>query len=673
MENNFLIPFVQHGFRKAGYSGKQVSGYCPLCDHKNPKMFVNSENGLWDCKVCGKSGNVTTFLKLILEKAQDAFTQETAEALVKAKGIKYETFKRGGVGYNSINESYLFPVMTSDDKVHDLRFFHIGGKVFSTKGCHVGLRGWNDFGRPGEVWITEGESDYFTLTEVFYELNRMTDVIVSLPGAGTFKAEWFHMFSGRKVHVLLDNDDAGRKGSINIFNKLNTIVGKIDFFHWGKEHSSGYDIRDLYRHLKNPKVFLEAIRNGLKNMPMGFKGVGSNTEEAIKPVEAKRSSIRLSSDKIYDGYRKWLKFDDEHVLDVIFGTAIANRLPGDPLWLFLVAPPGGMKSELLMSMDSAQKMYATTSVTPASLISGMNVGGNIDPSLIPRLNGKVLLIKDFTTILKLPPMIKDEIFGIFRDAYDGKIEKQFGNGVLRKYNSRFGVIAGVTPAIYTHTDENVVLGERFLMYHIKTSDRHKDRRDMIERALENVTHEDKMRKELNLLATSILDYDYSKNGVPETSKESRHIFISLAQYASVMRAGVIRDKYTREITHKPFSEIGTRLAKQFMKLALGISYFRGDRTVKDTTINVIRSIAKNTVPQKIENAFEAIYKKFKEAPFTQTQAADVIGLPPAVAGRVVEDLKYLRVLEMERLSSMSSIYRVNTEFKEIIEGAKIYG
>jgi len=37
-------------------SGDNYIGNCLLCD-KEGHFFVNSSNGLWDCKVCGESGN----------------------------------------------------------------------------------------------------------------------------------------------------------------------------------------------------------------------------------------------------------------------------------------------------------------------------------------------------------------------------------------------------------------------------------------------------------------------------------------------------------------------------------------------------------------------------------------------------------------------------------------
>ena len=70
--------------------------------------------------------------------------------------------------------------------------------------------------------------------------------------------------------------------------------------------------------------------------------------------------------------------------------------------------------------------------------------GDNDPSLIPKLDGKVLVIKDFTVILKERHEIASAILSQLRDAFDGSIRKAFGTGKDKKYNAKFGVIAAVT-------------------------------------------------------------------------------------------------------------------------------------------------------------------------------------------------------------------------------------
>jgi len=60
---------------------------------------------------------------------------------------------------------------------------------------------------------------------------------------------------------------------------------------------------------------------------------------------------------------------------------------------------------------------------------------------------------------RIAEIARDEIFGTLRDAYDGKITKRFANGIVRAYQSTFGLVAGVTPAIESFVVTHAMLGE----------------------------------------------------------------------------------------------------------------------------------------------------------------------------------------------------------------------
>ncbi|GAG47595.1 unnamed protein product, partial [marine sediment metagenome] len=104
---------------------------------------------------------------------------------------------------------------------------------------------------------------------------------------------------------------------------------------------------------------------------------------------------------------------------------------------------------------------------------------------------------DFTTILNMHHDNRDEIFGILRDAYDGSITKHFGNGIVRRYKSTFGIIAGVTPAIELYTEEHTALGERFLRYKIRIPTGAEYQQNILMKAVTNIGHENEMRRVLS--------------------------------------------------------------------------------------------------------------------------------------------------------------------------------
>jgi hypothetical protein len=69
-------------------------------------------------------------------------------------------------------------------------------------------------------------------------------------------------------------------------------------------------------------------------------------------------------------FRRWLHLPDVSALLAVLGAVAANRLQGDPVWLLLVGPPGGGKSELLQSVSALPDVYPAATLTEAALLSG---------------------------------------------------------------------------------------------------------------------------------------------------------------------------------------------------------------------------------------------------------------------------------------------------------------
>lgn len=633
--------FESHGFKKIKDSGGQIVGLCPFC--RKEKFYINAENGKWDCKVCGISGGFQSFITEIYAKLLKVFDKKHLAVLAKDRGLKTSTLENCGVVYNVASGRYNIPIKNPDNTLADLRSYRIGGKLMSSIGAQNFLFNFDRLQSDGPIWLCEGEWDAMALMECLTEAN-----ILGVPGASTFKDSWGSFFQNREVSVLYDNDEAGNVGARRVFNKIGQIA-KLKFVHWPKTFNDGFDIRDLYvKHFsKNAKATIDFIHKHLDALPQG-------TGRDVSIKASKQETPSVSPDEIKSAYTEWLYLPDKEVIDVLFGTILANRLPGDPIWLFLIAPPGGTKSELLMSLNDAADIYPTTSLTSHSLVSGANLMGGADPSLVPRLNNKILVVKDFTTILSMPEWERNAIFGILRDVYDGRIEWQFGNGVIRRYQSKFGIIAGVTPMIEMFTETTSALGERFLSYWIQ-NDNHKS---TIMQAMKNVTQEVEMRADLQLAAKKVLNAKYDVIS-KDLSPEIYEMVANMASVVAKLRSSIQRDRYTKEITHKPFSEIGTRLAKQFIKLLLGIAMFNR-REICANDIMILKKIVRGSVPQKY-----IAYLKF-ENEFTVKKVCGQEKINRSFAVRSLENLRALGIVKRLEGIKADDTYIVEPEFREML-------
>jgi len=677
-----LTVFKQHGFVYKGQTGNQVYGYSIFSGKDN--FWINPETKQWDCKNSGLHGGYQMFLKSVNTFCLAHMKGEKLSWLKKKRGFQRQTLKKHSVGFNPSTNNYVIPVWdAANENIWDLRIYNPQlKKIMGTSGCTVGLFGWDSIQHAKKIWLVEGEWDKMAMWEILYKCDLLeTETVISVPGANTFKTEWHAMFKEKDVVCVYDKDDpktmngivrlgAGPEGTLKIFRSLKNITKNLSFVHWPEDSKDGYDLNDFLIEVKNHKNAYNMLDGRCKSEPPVEEKFRKDIAIEDKSDEEIYIGEHVPCEDVYTAYKKWLYLPETTVIDVLYGAMICNRMPGDPLWIFIIAPSGATKTEFILSVSEAVKVMAVTTMTPHSLISGANFAGGGDPSLIPRLNKKNLLIKDFTTILNMPQTSRDEIFGILRDAYDGRTEKMFGNGVFRSYESTFGIIAGVTPAIELYISGNTAFGERFLGYRINIPDSHIERMKYLSAAMANVGSSESMHKDLSELGSRVLLYDYSKIHV-EISDKIRMKLMILAQWTSVMRGTITRDPYSKEVIASPFIELGTRLVKQYTKLLMGICQFRNKRVATRSEYSIIRDCAISSIAHDLIKISKLLYFKGKNSHLEYKEVVQKTGLPSENCRRKIENLTMLKVVTKKK-EGMSIFYKINDEIYDLINEGNIY-
>lgn len=673
MDERFLPvkAYMQHGFYPKGLSGDQVYGACPFC-LDDTKMYVNKDSMNWDCKVCGRRGGFQTFLALMHEQCLPQFTGAVAFLLAKKRGLTVDTLKKSQVGYNKLTGAYTLPMPNEEGKLEDLRIYK-DGKFMSTSTCKTGL--WNHLAVVGSaepiqtIYLCEGEWDGMAMDEVIRVGAVPSSAAVAVPGANVLKPHWVPYFKGRDVVALYDHDKAGKEGTVKCYNALKPIARTLRFIHWPEETPDGYDLRDLWTSTRHPGKTIQFINEHLRDTPTGEveKLHGDMTSQVMV-----FDGAGLDYQAVYERYANWLHLPDLSILDVLFGSIIANRLQGDPVWLFLVAPPGMTKSELLQSFTNAKGIDAISTLTAHTLVSGATMAGGYDPSLIPQLDQKVLIIKDFTTVLNMNQQSREEVFGDLRDAFDGEYRKPFGNGIRRTYQSKFGIVAGVTPAIDLVLEGEVALGERFLRCQVTLPEGIEGHIAYLRKAAQNVAQEEVMRKELKQAAEECLNFQFDADvNIPDAMQEQ---IISMAVMVAMMRGMVPRDKYTKEIIAQPYVEIGTRLTKQLSKLLLGICMFRRKMIPTEDEMVIVRRIARNTIPYKVSSLVQCVQTSFPIGTFGTRALGELSKLPQITIQRHVESCRMLGILDkVEEVSAPGHIeYKLSDVFASMNALARLF-
>jgi len=664
-----LKGFEVHGVRFASTAindekGDQGIGSCPFCGSK--KFYASSVSRLWDCKKCGLNGGYGDFLKLIGMKNEERFKGRPADILSQDRGIKKKTLRRWGVGWDG--SFYTIPI-PGPHSLMDLKIYQLGKKMRSSPGAKGWMFGYDRLigSSIEDVYLCEGEWDAMVMDEILTAIGR-EGIVLGLSASFPLKGEWLTEFRRKKVVILYDNDDAGRNGGEKLEKVLKPISRDVTRLIWPDGLAEGFDLRDLFKaNQRKPGTTFKAVQRLLYGKP----------KEKVRTSLKRRpaSPKRMNREDVLGKIRQWLHLPDPEPLDVVFGSILSNRIvSGDPVWLFLVSPPGGSKSAILMGLNDVDDIFTTTCLTPHSLISGANFTGGGDPSLIPKLNNKVLVVKDFTAILSMNQSAREEILGIFRDAYDGRIEKYFGNGVYRSYDSRFGFIAGVTPAIELFNRVHTSLGERFLRYRIPCEGQGNvdAGTELISKAIGNIYQEEQMRTEIQDVVKKALDVQVNVKTLPTMTVEYSEKLIRLAQWIASLRAIVVREKYSNEILYRPVAEVGTRLAKQLGKLSYGIGLYRGVKELGPEEYKVIVKIARDTCPDRVEELMRILWTYGGKEYLSTTEIANRSRLSTGTCRILLQDLTLLNILEKDPRHKQAGGYRIKGRVRKLMGNLEIY-
>jgi hypothetical protein len=667
--------YEAHGVVFNGESGDELVGDCPFTG-KSDKFYLNKVKGVWDSKTFGRSGNLHTFLDLRAKQYEEAMTPTLRAALAKHRGLPVAALDGWGIGWTGTQ--YAFPVYTAQKRCVDIRLYKLGGRMMSTPGATTGLFGAQLLPNalPDEsIYICEGEWDAIAWRYVREEAGY-SGVVVGVPGANTFKQEWGPWFAKRNTHVLYDHDEPGIQGDQKVFKRISNYTRTLRFLHWPVDLAPGYDVRDhvttSLAEGKKPKQIVDWVEDRIKAFPRvvpedvtksGDTPVDGETNTSGPAVLASGRTSKWLKPPTFEDlegvFRKWLFLDDTNALRVMLATVISQALDGPPIWVFLVAPPGGSKTEHLNSLIDVPIVYMTSSLTPHSLISGANWKDGADPSLIPKLHNRVMVIKDFTAILGMRDSDKEEIFAILRDAYDGRCGKVFGNGVERSYESRFTVLGAVTPRIYDLSGNHASLGERFLKFGIGSNLHHASEDEIIRRAIRNINRATQMQEELADATSAFLTRTVDTSRVPALDEALETKLINLGKFGARMRGTVSRDTYKNDIiTSRPSAEIGSRLGVQLAKLAKALAMVHGRHRVSVADYTMVKKVMLDTIPQRGEDVLREMLRLCPTPTTTMTAQtiSEITHYPRATVARLLQDMLILGIVE-RKAHGMSGEYK----------------
>jgi len=412
----------------------------------------------------------------------------------------------------------------------------------------------------------------------------------------------------KNFHVVLwaDNDDEGIRHMQNIAQVLFSLGIAPSWVEWREAPPKG-DAADCPKE----KIW-ELIRNA-RRLPRPEK---------------------LSYSKLLEIFKRWFYLPDDAPLRFVLSLVIGNCLQGDPLWGMLVGPSGSCKTEILNALTGLSFVIPLDALTPKTLLSGKEKK-QPHTSLLKRIpDGAILLVRDFSTVLAMREEDRAEVFAQLRKVYDGHFSRATGESGELTWTRKLGLICGCTSEIEEARSFMARLGERFLYLRMPPIERE---RAAIQ-AIQNREQLKQMRTEL-LDATRTFFQELKIPNHVEIPEELEKCLVKIANFVSLARTPVPRDRYTREIRDKPNPEMPTRLGQQFAQLACGHAAMHGRSVVTEEDVAFVAQVAKSCIPQRLSLMLALLLKASRPQPTSAIAAA--IRLPTSTVRRDLEDLAAL--------------------------------
>jgi hypothetical protein len=348
----------------------------------------------------------------------------------------------------------------------------------------------------------------------------------------------------------------------------------------------------------------------------------------------------VTLDDVVAVFRRHLYLPDLGPVEVVLATAVANLLPGDPVWLLVVGPPSSGKTELLAPLSRLPYVHEVSTFTEAGLLTrrGPGAGG-----LLAELGSSGMIVcKDFTSLLSESADTRSGLLAALREIYDGKWVRRLGvdGGRSLVWQGKAGLLAAVTETIDRHTAVIGAMGERFVLYRMPALD-DEGRLAQGRTAFRNAGRQEAMRAELADAVGAFLTGLVLPSRPEPLSEGGVEALVLLADLAARCRSVVERDPRDREVELVPQPEAVGRLQAALAQLTQGLLAIGAD----DVEIGrLITQVALDGMP-KGRRAIVELLAGCPGVLFTAAQVAEAVGLPTGATARALEDLAAHAVVE----------------------------
>lgn len=347
------------------------------------------------------------------------------------------------------------------------------------------------------------------------------------------------------------------------------------------------------------------------------------------------------------------------------------------LWFLLVAAPSSGKTELVKLLKGVTDVYFLDNITLNAFISGERPTEKDKVyDLLPLLDKKCWVIKDWTSILALDEKQTKKLLGDLVGIYDKEFTKFSSRRGQVSYESIFSHIGCITPAtLNKHTNYINMVGPRFLFYVMPdlTEDQENESFDKI---FSNHDRSEQESKAKELIAIYIMQLrQYDKTTIKSLSKEVEYYLKIASKLMANCRGTVITQPTSfmndegQRVSYYETAEVQIekpwRAVKQLIELSTYLAFVTGKDEVGSEEMRIIKDVVMSSMPADRSKALRTV--KDNLGVIKIQDLAKQSQVSTKTSNRLLDELSSLKVLDKTKgMGTTANVYTINSKYKDFI-------
>lgn len=361
------------------------------------------------------------------------------------------------------------------------------------------------------------------------------------------------------------------------------------------------------------------------------------------------------------------------VLAISISSQFSNPLM---LWMLLVGAPSSGKTDLVRLIKDTDISYYLDNLTQNAFISGeRSTQQNKVHDLLPQLNKKCLIIKDWTAIFSLDEKMTRKILGDLVGIYDKEFTKFSSRRGNISYNSTFAQLGAITPStLNKHSTYMNMVGPRFLCYSIpETTQAEIDNSYKIIFSNEDRSIlEHQARKYASSYLKQLSQKQFEKK---ELDLNMQQFFKTAAELVSRCRgivslqAASFRNENGEEVKYYDVGDIQIELpwraVQQLIMLSQYLAFVSDRHTVDEDDLQIVKDVVMSSMPADRAQALRFIKQHAGE--ITAKELSSLSDRSTKTSRRLLDELCALGVLEkIQGSGNVASDFKIDAKFSDFI-------